>query len=151
MIDIYEKIIPNESLGGLKLRTKLKDIQNLIKGKFQLTKPFEARYLLGNNEIEVTVDVRNGKIYQLTANFGYKGKLFNKIAVGMKVSKAMKYESNLFYDEGEEAIFCKEVSGLIINISEIDPPPDIVENLNISSISVYAKEIDTLMGQNGDW
>lgn len=151
MIDIYEKIIPNESIGGLKLRTKLKDIQNLIKGKFQLTKPFEARYLLGNDEIEVTVDVRNGKIYQLTANSGYKGKLFDKIEVGMKVSKAMEYEPNLFYDEVEEAIFCKGVNGLIINLYEIDPPPEIVKNLTISSISVYAEEIDTIMGQNGNW
>jgi hypothetical protein len=156
-LNLDAEIIPNQSLGGLTLRTKLIDIQNIVhpwaqsKGSYHLSRPFEALYRPGNGEIEIGVDVRNGKVFRLTAREGYRGNLFGKVTVGMKVSEAMQLEPRLFYDEADWLIRCKGADGLSIDISEIDPPPELVPGLVISAISVYALESMTLQGQNGDW
>jgi len=166
-ISIDAEIVPNESLGGLTIRAKLTDIQELItqrwvqevsqkpaeqkEAAFQMQGPFVARYLLEDRAIEVFVDVRNGKIFQLTAKSGYQGTLFGVIRVGMSVSEAMTLEPRLYYDEGQELIMCKGVNGLAIDIPDTDPPPELVPTMNIFAISVYADEIDTIHGQDGDW
>jgi hypothetical protein len=46
---------------------------------------------------------------------------------------------------------CKGVNGLAIDIPDTDPPPELVPTMNIFAISVYADEIDTIHGQDGDW
>lgn len=151
-------ILPNQGLGGLTLRSNIRDFENLLsglgvwqEGSFKLVSPFEARYTFGNGAIEVAVDVRNGKVFKLTAYAGYQGRLFNKITVGMSVQHAMKLEPRLFYDEAEEVIFCKDVQGLVIDIPEIDPPPNLVQKMTIYAISVYAEEIMTGPGLKGEW
>jgi len=74
------KIIPNIGLGGLKLRAKITDIQELLtglgvskKGSFRIISPFEVAYSFAEGEVEATVDIRNGKIFRLTAQKGYAG------------------------------------------------------------------------------
>lgn len=159
-LDITANIVPDHSLGGLSLRLRLMDIQELIsgrgftkKGSFDLVSPFTALYRLGpaNEEIGISVDVRNGKIFKLTAYQGYQGKLFGLIEVGMRIKDAIKLEPKLFYDEAEEHIRCEGVEGLAIDVPEIDPPPELVNEMIISAISVYAKGITTLEGQSGNW
>src|SRR5689334_12872051 len=83
-------IVPNQGLGGLRLRVSLAEIQELVptweppgERSYELVRPFEARYKLANGVIEIGVDVRNGKIFKLIANRGYDGILFGKIRVGM--------------------------------------------------------------------
>jgi hypothetical protein len=151
-------IIPNHSLGGLKLRTRLYDVQDLIVGvgmlgkvSFALTGPFVAVYRFADSEIALAVDVRNGQIFRLTAYPGYRGSLFGKLRVGMRVAEAMELDPRLFYNEAEGFICCSGVAGLVIDIPEIDPPPDQVPQMMISAISVYAAEINTLEGQRGKW
>jgi hypothetical protein len=151
-------ILPNQGLAGLKLRTKLIDIQDLFiglgitkAGSFNLVAPFDARYHLGNGEVTVAVDVRNGKIFMLSACRGYSGALFGQIFVGMKVSDAIAIEPRLYYDEAEGMILCKGVQGVSIEIPKIDPPPELVPEMTISAINVYAEETFTLEGQSGRW
>jgi hypothetical protein len=152
------EIVPNQSLGGLALRTKVLDVQELFsglgitsRGSFTLVRPFEARYRFAEGEIEAAVDVRNGKVFKLTARSGYKGSVFGTITVGMSVAEAMSLEPRLYYDEAEELIFCRGVEGLSIDVPEIDSLPELVPGMTISAISVYAEEIGTSQGQNGEW
>jgi len=157
-VQIEAPIIPNEGLGGLKLRTKVADIQDLLTGlglyqcgSFELVAPFEARYRLGDGEIEVGVDVRNGKIFKIIARAGYQGLLLGNVAVGMSMGEAMKQESCLHYDEAEETVLLTGCPGVALDVSEIDPLPERVPTLPISAISVYAAEAFRGMGQRGDW
>ena len=153
-------IVPNTSLGGLTVRTRLLDIQELImdrllshKVSFEIDPytPFSAVYSFHDIAIDVAVDVRNGKIYKISAIEGYTGTLFGKIRVGMPVSEAMQLEPRLYYHEGEELILCREVDGLSIDVPEIDPPTELVPTMNIHAISVYAEEVHTLQGNRGEW
>jgi hypothetical protein len=151
-------ITPNEGLGGLRLRTKLIEIQDLVTPQmytdpatYQLVSPFEARYTMANGAIEVAVDVRNGKIFKLIAREGYWGKLFGTIAVGMLAADAMQIEPGLKYDEAEETIICEGVPGLAIDVPAKDPPAELVPTMTISAINVFAVEILTANGQRGHW
>lgn len=157
-LQLEADISPNQELGGLNLRSSIKDLEHLLvglgvwqEGSFELISPFEARYRLMEGAIEIAVDVRNGKVFKLTACAGYKGKLFGKITVGMSVRQAMALEPSLYYDEAEELILCKGIKGLSIDVPEVDPPPDKVPGMLIHAISVYAEEIMTGPGQKGDW
>jgi hypothetical protein len=156
-INKFEAIVPNQSLGGLHLRTSLFDIQGVVRGlgitqqgSYKMISPFEARYLFGDGSIQASVDIRNGRIFKLTASNTYQGK-FGAIHVGMLARNAMIADSRLYYDEAEEYILCRGISGINLSIPIDDPNPSEVEALPISSISVYAIEIMTMEGQNGHW
>lgn len=151
-------IVPNEVLGGLMLRTKVADIQDLLlglelyqSGSFSLVGPFEARYKLGAGEIEVGVDVRNGKVFKLIAGPGYRGTLLGSVSVGMPVGEAMEHEPCLRYDEAEEAVLYQGCPGVMLDVPEIDPLPSAVPALPTSAISAYAIEAFRGAGQHGDW
>ena len=118
---------------------------------FRLASPFEAKYKFEKEGVVICVDVRNGKIYQLTAISGYKGLLLGKIHVGMKVADAMMVEPGLYYDEPNEVIFCKGHPGLAIDVPEIDPPPELVPKMVIQAINVYAEEAFKPIGNRGLW
>lgn len=157
-LSIDAEITPNQGLGGLSLRSSIRELDSLIsglgvwmEGSYKLVSPFEARYRFGKGEIEAAVDVRNGKIFKLTAYAGYEGKLFNEIKVGMRVRQAMQLEPRLFYSEAEEKILCAGIQGLAVDVPDIDPLPELVEEMVIYAISVYAEEIMSAQGMKGDW
>lgn len=157
-LNLLAPIVPNEGLGGLKLRTSLADIQDLFtglgltqSGSYTLVAPFEARYRLGKGEVEVGVDVRSGRIFKISAGPGYQGLLLGKISVGMGMGEAMKQEPCLHYDEVEEAVLLKGRPGVTLDIPEIDPQPELVPMLQISAISVYAAEAFRGDGPRGNW
>lgn len=151
-------IIPNQTLGGITLRSNISDLKDRLAGlgawkpgSFELVTPFEAKYKLGKGEVELYVDIRNGKIFKLAAGKGYRGKFCGNIFVGMIVRQAMAIEPRLYYDDSNEMILCKDVAGLAMEVPESDPLPETVPDMNIESIVVYATEIDTPMGQKGEW
>ncbi len=158
IVSLASAIIPNEGLGGLKVRAHLADLQDLVmglglyqKGECRLAAPFEARYRLGDGEIEMSVDVRNGKVFKLTAGLGYQGLLCGTVGVGMAAGEAMRREPGLRYDEAEEAIVLDGCPGVLLDVPEVDPLPETVPALTISAISVYAAEAFSPAGQKGDW
>ncbi len=157
-IQLDAAIIPNQTLGGIALRSHISILKDHLAGlgswspaSFELVTPFEAKYTLGNGTIELYVDIRNGKIFKLAARKGYQGKFCGKIHVGMMIKQAMALEPKLYYDESEEVILCKDVVGLAMEVPEIDPSPEAVPDMNIETIVVYVAEIDTPNGQRGDW
>jgi len=156
-INELEPIVPNHSLGGLRLRTHLSDLAELIRGlgvtspgSYEMASPFEARYSFGDGSVQAAVDVRNGRIFKLIASKSYHGR-FGAIHLGMLVRDAMLTDPRLYYSESEECILCRGVSGITLNVPVIDPDPSHVPELPISDITVYAVEIETLEGQDGHW
>lgn len=159
-LKINEPIRPGQGLGGLRLRTEIGDYQDLILEKVsdetctcELIRPFEARYAFEQGVIQVAVDVRNSKIFKLIAGHGYEGLLFGKIKVGMTVAEAMSLDSDLYYDEVEEAVLHRrpEGRGVVIDVPEIDPPPHMVPGLRISHISIHIEELTEPQAQRGSW
>ncbi len=155
-------IVPDQGLGGLKLRSLLVDIQGLLEAQYiqqlpdlpdrawyRLEKPFEAIYRVG--PVEIAVDVRNGKVFRLSAFAGYRGKLFGKIRVGMLVRDALAQDQRLYYDEAEELLLFRGVEGVSLDVPEVDPDPAEVSRFPISAISVFAREITTPEGLMGRW
>lgn len=91
-------IIPSYSLGGFLLKTPICELTDILvglglwmEGCYELVSLFEARYRLGKDEVELAVDVRNGKLFKLTAYSGYRGRLFEKIAIAMRVQEAVEF------------------------------------------------------------
>ena len=154
-VDIYAPIVADKSLGGLALRVRLYDIQDLVGSLLadscQLKSCFEAEYSLAGGKIGVAVDVRNGKVFRLTAYQGYEGKLFGSIRVGTSVGEAFSLEPKLYYDEAEELILCRGICGVSLEVQGIDPDPEAVPAMTIEAISVFAEEIDTQQGMRGIW
>ena len=143
------------------MRTSVADLQDLLgeihlsrlgkKGRhwYKLVDLYEARYDLG--PVAVAVDIRNGKVFKLIAQGGYKGQLLGNIEVDMNVGEAMRLEPNLYYDEAEEGIFVWGSPGVVLDVPAIDPYPEEVPSHPISAISVYAEEAFTPEGQRGRW
>ncbi len=156
MISLAASIGQNKGLRGLTLRARLAGVQVLFlgldlyeKGECRLFAPFEACYRLGDGEIEVAVDVRNGKVFRLIAGPGYQGLLCGKIGVGMSAGESMRREPSLRYDESEEAIVYDDCPGVLLDLPEVDPLPEAVPALAISAISVYAPEAFSPASQRG--
>ncbi|MGH9826465.1 MAG: hypothetical protein ACREDR_24820 [Blastocatellia bacterium] len=159
-LDLGAAILPDAGLGGLQLRCHIIDAQGLFSDRwgknarlssFSLLSPFEAEYRFLAGAISAYIDVRTGKIFMLSAAGGYRGNLLGKIYVGQSMGEANSAEPRLYYDESEAAVFCREVEGLSINLSEADPSPARVPELRIATINVYARETRSLRAQGGRW
>jgi hypothetical protein len=157
-VQLDAPIVPDRGLGGLWLRTPLGELQDLFlrlalanEIRFELAGLFEARYQLANGAVEVAVDVRNGKVFRLSASTGYQGLLFSRIAVGMTVREALTHQPDLYYDEAEEMLLYKGSDGVSLDVPAIDPSPEEVPEMTIRAINVFASEIGTREGQEGKW
>lgn len=156
--DVHAPIVPNRGLGGIDLRTPIRHLNDYIPllgvaldGSFFLRHPFEAVYSVCENSIQICVDVRNGKIFKLTALAGYGGKLVPGLTVGMTVREAMKVDHFVYYNESLEVLQIRNRIGISMDLPVVDPPVEKVQDLAISAISVYAEECFTPAGQRGDW
>ncbi len=71
----HDPILPNRGLGGVNLRTPIAQLQDMITAAYVAhvpkndwygcAYPFETRYRLG--AVGIAVDVRNGKVFKLSA------------------------------------------------------------------------------------
>jgi hypothetical protein len=95
--------------------------------------------------VEMYVDVRHGRIYMLRAVPGYQGTL-GEVGVGMTVGEAMELEPRLRYDELRDELWLGDEQGVGFELSESDPPPEIVPTLRIEAIEVYAIRLTTRGG-----
>lgn len=84
VLSLDAPILPGEGLGGLLLYTPLTELQDLIMPmvvdgtcRVQLAgsyAPFTLRYTFFDGGLQMDVDARNGKVYQLLAEHGYRGR-----------------------------------------------------------------------------
>jgi hypothetical protein len=157
-VNLFDPIMPNESLGGLRLRVHVAQLTDLVAGlgvttagTYVLASPFEARFSFGDGDVQCGVDIRNGKVFKLIATKNYEGTFQGRIRVGMAVQDAFRIDPRLYYDEAEETILCRGIEGIVFDVPVDDPFPSEVPSLTISSIAVFAAEINTLAGQEGRW
>jgi hypothetical protein len=151
-------IIPGQELGGVAVGTPFVRLANTLTEarvknsvEYSMSTLFEASYYMRDFNVEIVVDVRNGKISRLTAREGYVGTLSNGVGVGTQVREAIRMEPRFYYDEAEELILCRGVPGIALELAAIDPYPDAVLEMPVHAISVYAAEIETVAGQQGMW
>lgn len=149
-VDPSTPIIPDYGLGGLVLRKRAKDIQDLIREVrvCQEIGPFELRYACGS--VSICVDRRNGRVFKLIAHVGYSGKLFDQIAVGMVVRDAMRLEPRLYDDEFEESLYVRGVAGVCMDVGEHVRQEMVLESA-IETIAVFDRVILTRQGQDGEY
>ncbi len=158
-IDVDAPILPGEGLGGLHLRIPIAQLQRVLEEQLvaaggrldwlSMANLAEAKYRLG--PIEIAVDVRNGKVFKLTALSGYRGLLFGQLAVGMPVAHALELDPRLSYDEAEEVLLVRGCNGVTLDVPAIDPNPQAVPAMRIQAISVVAPEAFTVEGMAGRW
>lgn len=161
VLDLDAPIVPEQSLGGLTLRSHISELQDLIQsmiytstftfGPMGPAAPFFMTYKFFGGTLQVDVDVRNGKIFQLTAKEGYRGLLFGDVGVGMRVRDVLERHPDLYYDEAEEVILSHTIEGVCLVVPDIAPPPELVPDMEIADIGVYIEEIWMLNYARGNW
>lgn len=143
MIDLNAPIVPWEGMGGIKLYSHLRDLQNLIKAehaKSFLYDNFLVRYDMAN-KVYLFFNLVNGKLFKITALKNYKGKLFGQISIGMHIDEVLKIEPSFIYDDFEE-VYCGP-KGIYIEAGPVDH--------TVLWISVYIKEINNDDFEKGCW
>lgn len=143
MIDINEPIIPYQGIGGVKLYSTIKELKPVLenrKVKAQILNNLWIRYEI-DNSLYLFFNLVNGKLFKITTLSGYKGLLWAKIGVGMKIQDFLKIEPSFKYDDFEEVY--ESSKGVFIET-------DAVEDTAIW-ISVYVKEMDEPNFNDGNW
>jgi hypothetical protein len=137
MIDINADIIPWESIGGIRLYSTIKELKNFLKDESKI-KTIVFHNLWIRYEVEDILDLffllTNGKLFKITTLKNYKGKLFDKIYVGLPEDDLLKVEPSFVYDDFEE-VYTSETKGIFL---ETDPNPN---GSTVRYITVYVKEL----------
>ena len=146
MFDIYAPIIPYEGLGGIKLYSTFSELEPLLKAynaEADSYLPYKdwtvyviesTAYLFFHN--------KNGKLWQMCAIEKYKGKLFDKIGVGMTEQELMRIDDSFVFNE--------------ITESFVSPKGAFIETEThttgvIYGIAVYIKERDNPDFEEAKW
>jgi hypothetical protein len=150
-LDTTAPIKPNESLGGIRLRTHIGELQNLIEEawisqishgettRVFLGGPFEACYTIAE-VVVVSADIRNGSVYKLSAINGYRGTLFDNVRIGTRVSDVLALPGAT-YDDCDQAIVFDNTPGVALSVSADDPCIEELQNLSVTAITVFAAEM----------
>ncbi|MGF7088409.1 hypothetical protein JOD24_002256 [Kroppenstedtia sanguinis] len=136
-------IQPGVSCGGLHIGESLLEYIDLFSSfslkmydgqqKYaELHSPLHVEYVY-KDKISYVFHIPDHKLMKICAFENYKGKLFDKIYLGMDLDEAVKKEPKLYYDEDEELYFIKGVKGVSIE-------PDGYYK-QIYSIIVYSEDL----------
>lgn len=143
MIDLNAPIIPWQSIGNIELYSSLRDLKSLIEK--EKAKPFLYDNFLIRYEVEGKIylffNLLNGKLFKITTLKNYKGKLFNKIYVGLNIDDMLAIEPSFKYDEFEEVYVSEK--GVFV---ETDP-----ETNTVQWISIFVKELETDSFEEANW
>ena len=143
MIDCYAPIIPYVGMAGILLYSTEDEIRKIVSLDHAEKKILHDRWIRYDidQSIELFFHQTNGKLFRITTLENYKGKLFDKISVGMTAKELLAADPSFYYDEFEEVY--ESDKGVFI---ESDPQTDIVK-----WISVYIKELNEEDFDNGQW
>ncbi len=143
MIDKYAPIIPYEGMGRIKLYSTIRDLKDLLGSaevKGVMLNNLWVRYEI-DNCMYLFFHLVNGKLFKITTLDEYKGKLFDKISVGMKETDFLEFDNSFVYDEFEEVF--ESDKGVFIET-------DVVEH-TARWISVFVKELESDDFEEGNW
>lgn len=142
-VDINAPIIPYQSIGGIKLYSSADDLISILSQnnvRSQEVGDMWIKYEI-DNIIELYFHKGNNKLFRITTLDGYKGKLFEKIFVGMKADDLQEVEASFWYDEFEEV--WESSKGVFI---ETD-----AEINTVRWISIYVQELNLETFDNCEW
>ena len=96
MIDYYAPIIPYVGMAGILLYSKEEEVNKIVSldnAEKKILNDKWIRYDI-DNAVELFFHKINGKLFRITTLEDYKGKLFEKIKVGMTVEDLIEYDSS---------------------------------------------------------
>lgn len=142
-IDLKAPIVPYLGLGGIQLYSTFDDLKELLKGenvrKRNLTRN-SVRYDIGDS-VMLFFLLKNRKLFKITTNQEYQGKLFGLISTKTKEDEIARLEQSFFYDDFEE--MWESSKGVFI---ETDP-----ETGTAAWISVFIRELSSAEFEKGEW
>lgn len=150
IFDKFAPIIPAEGLGGVTIRSHIKEIHSFIEdivyssdGNSVLESPFYVRYEI-KDMLSVVIDILTGTIVKVGALSKYKGKLLSTIEMGMTVNELMILEPRIYYDDFEELLLIEGVSGVSIETDTPELNPIENREQTIVAITVYTPDFDNV-------
>lgn len=142
-IDLKAPIVPYLGLGGIQLYSTFDDLKELLKGenvrKRNLTRN-SVRYDIGDS-VMLFFLLKNKKLFKITTNQEYQGKLFGLISTKTKEDEIARLEPSFSYDDFEEV--WESPKGVFI---ETDP-----ETGTAAWISVFIRELSSAEFEKGKW
>jgi hypothetical protein len=149
-IDPAAPIVPGVGLGGLRLGVHIQDYWHLLmrtdrgdtpdpsgrweRKPWQYLHLFEATYEIP--PIAISIDVRDGIVFRLSALFGYTG-MFDGLGLGMRVGELLERPTASWYEGyGQGAVVLEDVPGLFFLQTETDPEEAVRPYLRISEIAL---------------
>lgn len=146
-VDLFAPIIPFEGIGNIKLYSTLEDLEPLLSATNA-----KANYIYDNvvrydisNDLLLFFHTENNKLFKITTEKNYKGKLFNQIEIGMSEDELVKIDSSFQYDDFEEVWISPK--GVFIEAEIKEPYATAV----IRWISVFIPELETEDFWKGEW
>ena len=143
VLDITAPIIPFKGFGEIRLystRDEMNDLLLLDDIRITVINDVWIRYDI-QNSVELFFHLKNNKLFRVTTLDDYKGKLFEKIGVGITEEELLKIEPSFVYNEFEEV--WESDKGVFI---EMD-----AETNKVRWISVYIPELDMDNFEEGRW
>ena len=142
-IDIYADIVPGKSLGGFDISESVVKYWSLLDfysslGKLgcSQTSISTVRYSFSGAPVELSVDIRTGKIYKISALVGYVGSFLKKIKVGDSINKVLDQDLGFRYEDFDMAFFSSVYPGIVLEPDIYDPLPEDMPKLNIEAITI---------------
>ncbi|MBN3194669.1 hypothetical protein [Pectobacterium versatile] len=136
MIDINAEIIPSKSLGGINLGDHIGSYEHFFERcvfKYVQDALFSVKYKFPCHYISMSVDVRNGNVYKITAHPGYQGWM-QGIYIG---DSTEKIPDSFSYDDCDEGYMDKGMDGVIIQTDIDDPLPEELIDAKVGEIAVF--------------
>lgn len=142
MINKYAPIVPYKEMGEIKLYSTIRELAPILLDKNVNARVFHNRWIRYdiNDTIALFFHLMNGKLFKICTLKKYKGKLFNKIYVGMKEKKMLKMESSFLYDDMEE-----------VYVSNKGVFAEANAKGKVEWISIYIRELETEDFDAANW
>ena len=142
-IDINAPIVPYEGLGGIKLYSTRDELKNILDYIGVIEKDLWGKIICYEipNKIALFFDIARSKLFKITALSEYKGKVFEKVGIGMTEKELLEAEPSFVYDDFEEVWVSDK--GILI---EMDP-----ETNRVMWISIYISELNIEDYEKSRW
>lgn len=148
-IDISQPIIPAESAAGIRLGSNISDLSAYVDfGKGDSSFDGSTAYELFNGIVSVGVHNNSGKIFRVSAYYGYKGFLFDSLKPGMPIDSLL-ISPDWIFEDAEGGLLHRTHNGIIV-MSDLEDPLSESElhGKNIFEIAVSVSNINSL---DRDW
>lgn len=110
------------------------------------------RYGFEDLHVELSIDVRTGIIYRITALAGYQGKFLNNIGIGTPIPDVLSMDLGFEYRDAEDAFQTTKYYNLWLEQNISDPLPEDYPDLKIESITISDRDyIDIATGHKPGW